>query len=77
MKGKDIINTIMDKESVTKASMARKLNISPAAVWDRLNNKSVKDISVSTLVEMLRVLDYKVQVVPGSARLPDGGYEVD
>ena len=77
MRAREIVKVIMEKAGITNAVMAFKLNISQAALWDRLNNKKVKDIPVSTLVEMLRALDYKVVIVPRSSRLPDGGYEVE
>ena len=77
MKAREIIKVIMDKQSVNNASMADRLNISQAALWDRLNNKKVKDIPVSMLSEMLRVLDYKVVIIPRSSRLPADGYEVE
>ena len=77
MKAREIIKLVMDKQSVTNASMADRLNITQAALWDRLNTKKAKDIPVSMLSEMLRVLDYKVVIVPRSSRLPSDGYEVE
>ena len=77
MKAREITKVIMDKQGVNNASMADRLNITPAALWDRLNNKKVKDIPVSTLSEMLRALDYKVVIVPRSSRISADGYEVE
>jgi hypothetical protein len=57
--------------------MADRLNITQAALWDRLNTKKAKDIPVSMLSEMLRALDYKVVIVPRSSRVPSDGYEVE
>jgi DNA-binding Xre family transcriptional regulator len=64
MTGREIIKEIMNEQGVTNAEMAFKLNITQAALWDRLNNKKVKDIPLSLLSEMLRALDYTVQIVP-------------
>ena len=77
MKAREIIKVIMDKQGVNNASMADRLNITQAALWDRLNTKKAKDIPVSTLSEMLRALDYKVVIVPRSSRVPADGYEVE
>lgn len=74
MNGREIVKDIMEREGKTNAEVADMLNITQAAMWDRLNNKKVKDISLSTLSEMLRVLGYKVAIVPRTHRLPDGGY---
>ena len=49
---------------MSNAELAAKLNITQAALWDRLNNKKVKDIPLSLLTEMLRMLDYTVQITP-------------
>ena len=77
MKAREIIKFIMEKQGVNNASMADRLNITQAALWDRLNTKKAKDIPVSTLSEMLRALDYKVVIVPRSSRIPTDGYEVE
>ena len=77
MKGREIIKAIMDKQGESNADLAGKLGITQAALWDRLNSKKVKDIPVSLLQEMLRVMNYKVIVVPRSTRLPSDGYEVE
>lgn len=64
MTGREIIKQIMEEQGVTNAELAARLNISQAALWDRLNNKKVKDIPLSLLTEMLRMLDYTVQIAP-------------
>jgi transcriptional regulator with XRE-family HTH domain len=64
MTGREIIKEIMKEQGVTNAEMAFKLGITQAALWDRLNNKKVKDIPLSLLSEMLRELDYTVQITP-------------
>lgn len=64
MTGREIIKEIMKEQGVTNAEMAFGLGITQAALWDRLNNKKVKDIPLSLLSEMLRKLDYTVQIMP-------------
>lgn len=77
MKAREIIKFIMEKQDVSNACMADRLNITQSALWDRLNTKKAKDIPVSLLSEMLRSLDYKVVIVPRSSRVPADGYEVE
>ena len=77
MRGREIVKEIMKTQGVTNAQMADKLNITQAALWDRINSNKVKDIPLSTLNEMLRALDYKIQIVPRESRLPEKGYKVD
>jgi hypothetical protein len=60
-------------------------DIRPAVLCDRLKIKSnvlserfkQKNVSVEKLNDMLRVMDYKVVVVPREARIPEGGYEIE
>lgn len=77
MKGRDIVKSIMEQKKVTNADMAARLQITQAALWDRLNTKKTKDIPSSTLTEMLRQLDYKLIVVPRNTRLPADSFEID
>lgn len=77
MRGREILKAVMEKTGTANAVLAKRLGVSNATIWERLNNKNVKDIPVSLMSEMLRSLDYKVVVMPASSRTPDGGYEVD
>lgn len=77
MKAREVVKEIMANQSLTNAGLANRVGISREAAWDRINTKKAKDMAVDTLLEMLKVMDYKIQIVPRSSRLPDGGYEVD
>ena len=77
MRGREILKEIMASKSLSNAELAKRLNVSNATIWERLNNKNVKDIPVSLLTTMLRAMDYKVIVVPANTRLPEGGFEVE
>lgn len=53
-------------EEMTNAELARRLSITQATLWDRLNNrKGRRDIPVSLLSEMLTALDCKVVILDG------------
>ena len=77
MTGKDIVKKIMEEQSVSNAELAHKVSVKPTAMWDRLNNAKSKDLNVSLLSSMVRVLGYKIQIVPVNKKLPDGGFEVE
>lgn len=76
MTGKEIVKKIMESQSVSNADLAHKLSVKPTAMWDRLNNNKIKDLNVALLSSMVRVLGYKIQIVPNNKQLPEGGYEV-
>lgn len=76
MTTQEIIKELMAKENKTNARFASDLNISQPALWDRLNNSKRKDFSVNVLSDMLRLLGYKIQIVPRGKKLPDDSYEI-
>lgn len=76
MTTQEIVKELMQKENKTNARFASDLEISQAALWDRLNNAKRKDFSVSVLSEMVRLLGYKIQIVPISNQKPKDGYEL-
>lgn len=76
MKARDIVKEIMTRKELGNAEFARVLNITPAALWDRLNTKKTKDISVSIMNEMLAALGYKIAIVPEDTPILDNGFIV-
>ncbi|MBE6784150.1 MAG: winged helix-turn-helix transcriptional regulator [Ruminococcaceae bacterium] len=77
MNAKQIVKAIMEEQGVTNATLASRLGISQAALWDRLNNKKNKDLSVAILCDMLQALDYDVVITPrGKGTKADGAYKV-
>lgn len=76
MNGKEIVKEIMKNKNESNKIFADKLKISPSALCDRLKTDSAKDLSVTTLKEMLLLLDYEIQIVPINSKLPTGGYKV-
>jgi predicted XRE-type DNA-binding protein len=71
MTGKEIVKSIMEQQNLSNAELAHMVGIKPTAMWDRLNNTNNKDLNVSSLCEMLRVLGYKVQIVPTTKNKAD------
>lgn len=77
MRGRDIIKAIMEAKNISNADAAKRLGLTAATMWARVNEKKQNDIPVSRLAETVRVMDYKVVVIPANCRIPEGGYEVD
>lgn len=76
MTSKEIVKSIMEQKNVSNAELAHQVGIKPTAMWDRLNNTNSKDLNVALLSEMLRVLGYKIQIVPYNKKIADDIYEV-
>lgn len=74
MKATEVIREVMKEKEVKPSTLAARLNIKNNVLSERLGQKN---ISMEKLNEMLRMLDYKVVIVPREARVPDGGYEVE
>ena len=64
MTSKEIVNNLMRAQGVSNAEMAAKLNLTQAALWDRLNPKKTNNMTVKKFNEMLKMLDYKIVAVP-------------
>jgi hypothetical protein len=77
MTSKEIVNNLMQAQGVSNAEMAAKLNLTQAALWDRLNPKKTNNMTVKKFNEMLKMLDYKIVAVPRKTRLSEGSFEVE
>ena len=77
MNGREIIKAIMEQRGISNIEYAKELGITRAAIWDRLDTqKSRKDIPVSMVSTMAKVLGYKGVVVPMEVKIKSG-YVVD
>lgn len=56
-----VITEIMTRLDISQADMARILHIKPQSFHDRLNSKHME---VDTLKQVLKILGYKVVVLP-------------
>jgi len=73
MKTSEAIREVMKAKEIGVNQMADRLGKSPRLVSERL---SQENISIAKLQEMLRVLDYKIAIIPRDARLPKDGYVI-
>lgn len=74
MKTTDAVREIMKAKDIGVNKMADRLNKSSRLVSERL---SQDNISIAKLQELLRVLDYKVIIVPRETRMPANSFEVE
>lgn len=74
MKVTDIIRELMQVRDVKPSVLAARLGIKNNVLSERLTQKNM---SINKLNEMLRVLDYKVVILPRDKRVPEDGYEVE
>ena len=64
----------MRNQEVGLNKVADRMGKTPRLVSDRL---SQDNISIAKLNELLKVLDYKIMVVPRDAKRPAGSYDVE
>ena len=64
MLAKDIIKMLMEQKEEKPAVLAGKLGITPAALWDRLNNPKSNNITVKKFNSMLAQLECELVVIP-------------
>lgn len=74
MKVQDIMVEIMTNKGLRYSILAARLGLAPNAMRERM---LLKRPSLSKISETLRVMDYKIQIVPRETRTPKGGYEVE
>lgn len=74
MKTSEAVREVMKQKEIGVNQMADRLGKSARLVCERLGQDN---ISISKLREMLRVLDYKVVIVPRDAKVTDGGFEIE
>ena len=74
MKANEAIREIMIKTDTRMSTLSRITGIKTNTLSNRIAREG---ITVATLNETIRAMDYKIVLVPGSTRLPEGGFEVE
>lgn len=74
MKWNEAVRAIMEKEGVGLSALAGRMGKSMRLVWDRLDHDN---LSVHKLDEMVRVLGYKIMIVPADTRVTDKTYTIE
>ena len=73
MKIQDVMAKLIKDNGLKKAEFARRLDISPQALNGRLTQEG---IGINCVAEMAEKLNYRVVLVPDTAKLPVGSMEV-
>lgn len=74
MKPMEIVRVIMEMKDIRPAVLGSRLNIKSNVLSERFKQKNV---SVDKLNEMLRVIDYKIVIMPVDGKLPKDSFEVE
>lgn len=74
MKTSEAVREVMKDKGIGVNQMADRLDKSPRLVSERL---SQENISITKLREMLRVLDYKIAILPRDTKLPEDAFEIE
>lgn len=74
MNAMEAVKEIMKIREIRPAVLAGRLGVKANVLSERFTQKNV---SVNKLSEMLRLLDYKIILVPRETRVPEGGFEVE
>lgn len=74
MKSNEALRNIMEKTNTKVSDIAFRLNKKSNVISERLTQENM---SVEKLNEMLRIMNYKIAVVPREFRVSEGGYEIE
>lgn len=74
MKAGDAIKKVMEEQGARVSQIAYMTGKKSNVISERL---SQENISVGKMLEMLRVLNYKIVIMPRDAKTQDGWYEVE
>ena len=64
MNAKEVVKKLIEEKGITQADVAAAMNVTPATLWDRINSKKTKSLTINKLNEILRVLGYEIVIMP-------------
>lgn len=74
MKASEAVRAIMKKEGVGTVALAARMGKASRLVSERLAQPT---ITTTKLNELVRVMGYKIVIVPHNARMSDDMYEIE
>ena len=74
MQAMEAIRKIMEAQSIIPSVLCDRLGIKPNVLSERFTQKNV---SVKKLNEMLKVMDYKIVILPRDAKKVSEGIEIE
>lgn len=70
---KELMETILELKGVTKSDLASRIDVSRATLSGRLKRDN---LSIDTLNQMLKALDYKIVIAPRNKRLTENEFDL-
>jgi len=78
MKAREAVIDIMNKQGITNATLAHRMNVSLATCWDMTSNtKRTFEMRTSVMTPALNALDYKLVAVPRDTKVQPDWYVID
>ena len=78
MKAREVVIDIMNKQGITNAQLAHRMNISLATCWDMTaNTKRSYEMQTKVMIPALSALDYKLVAVPRDTKVSPDWYLID
>ncbi len=74
MKATEALKEVMNLQEIRPSVLCDRLGIKSNVLSERFKQKN---ISIEKLNEMLKVMDYKILIVPRDTRTPTDSFEVD
>lgn len=74
MRATEALRKVMELKSVKPSMLCDRLGIKSNVLSERFKQKN---ISVEKLNEMLKVMDYKIVIVPRESRILTDGFEIE
>lgn len=74
MKATEIVRSVMKSKGIKIAALADKLKVKSNVISVRLTQEN---ISIAKLDEMLRLMDYKIMIVPRDTTEKEGWYRAE
>lgn len=70
---KELMETILELKGITKSDLASRIDVSRATLSGRLKRDN---LSIDTLNQMLKALDYKIVIAPRNKRLAENEFDL-
>lgn len=74
MKATEALKEVMTIREIKPSILCDRLSIKSNVLSERFKQKN---ISVEKLNDMLKVMDYKILIVPRDTRVPENGFEIE
>lgn len=77
MNARIAVRKIMEENGIGTTILAKRTGVQKQAINNRLSTAKSANFTVEKMDELLRVMGYKIVLVPSDTEIEDGWYEVD